>query len=196
MCDLCAMCPHGIHPCVWGAHGAMGELKSPQHSNDDRESSQMCQRLFFLSHPPAQGEDTHTMTYAKCRSAGRAHQRTPSTAHASAAAHTNCGSSHKVQQNTQSAAACAKCNSAQKVQQHAQSAAAHAKCSSTRNVQQRMQSKVQQRKQSAAAHARHRWLPFECDHDCISSRQFGLCIGLRLREVYMVRAVGRYLSPA
>ena len=148
MCDVCAICPHGIHPCVWGAHGAMGELKSPPHINDDLESSQMCYVaiLLFLSHPPAQGEDTHTMTHAKCSNARRVQQRTPSTAHVSAATHTNCSSSNEVQQSTQSAAACRKCNGAQKVQQRTQSAAAHAKCSSTRNVQQRMQ--------SAAAHAK------------------------------------------
>ena len=34
--------PHGIHSCVWGTHGAMGELKSPPHINDDPESSRMC----------------------------------------------------------------------------------------------------------------------------------------------------------
>ena len=88
-----------------------------------------------MSHPPTQGEDTHTMTYE------------------SAAAHAECSSAHPVQrtqaqQRTQTAAArtkCSiarakcntaqKCNSARNVQQHTQRAATHAKCSSARKVQ-------------------------------------------------------------
>ena len=75
------------------------------------------------------------MTYEKCSSARRVQQRTPSTAHPSAATHTNCSSSHKVQHSTRKVQYPQKCNSARNVQQHTQRAATHAKCSSARKVQ-------------------------------------------------------------